>query len=154
MEPYDITRLPSDLPAWLSDRLLEPILYVEGGWEYWLQIDFPSWLDVKSGMQYDFRREVTVGSVRLDWLINDNSFNAEHWAVELKAQTHKYPMDRFVRAVKADLDKLSRLDRGAFEPLMVAAAIDETTYDALVTQLGFTDICQWGSQVAFVWRQP
>ncbi|HMS98175.1 MAG TPA: hypothetical protein PKA12_05490 [Saprospiraceae bacterium] len=138
MNPYNIDDLPKNLTAWLYARLLQPILYIEGGWEYWFQIDFPAWMDVVDKTQYDFRREVILPGVRLDWLINSNSIGQIPVAVEIKAQTHKYKNDVFEKDVMEDIEKLKGL-KGKYEKMMIAAVIDEKMKKRLI-ELGFTFI--------------
>lgn len=138
MSPYNIDDLPKNLTAWLYARLLQPILSIEGGWEYWFQIDFPAWMDTQYKTQYDFRREVTLPGVRLDWLINSNSMGQVPVAVEIKAQTHKYKNDVFEKDVLDDIEKLKGL-KGNYIKLMLAAVIDDKMKNRLI-QLGFTFI--------------
>lgn len=138
MQPYDIDDFPKNLTDWLYARLLKPILFIEGGWEYWFQIDFPAWVDIKYNVQFDFRREVTMPGVRLDWLINSNTMGKVPVAVEIKAQTHKYKNDVFEKDVLEDIDKLKQL-KGNYKKMMLAAVIDEKMKNRLI-QFGFTFI--------------
>jgi hypothetical protein len=74
MQAYNLDQLPINLNGWMNSRFLKPILNIEGGWEYWMQIDFLAWLDTSTGLQWDFRREVIENNVRLDWAVNTNSW--------------------------------------------------------------------------------
>lgn len=129
--------LGGDVYNWLGARLLEPILYIEGGWEYWLQIDFPAWLDVSTGQQYDFRREYTIENVRLDWMVNE-TVGGNVFAVNLKAQTTKYVTSKLVSDVKKDIAKLEQVkwQRPTLNCLEVVAVIDPAAEHEL-TNLGF-----------------
>ncbi|OON67518.1 hypothetical protein B0919_16945 [Hymenobacter sp. CRA2] len=73
MQQYHVDALATDIEKRMKTRFLSPILDIEGGWEYWIQIDFPVYLDVFHSTQYDFRREVAhmfgYGG-RLDWVLN------------------------------------------------------------------------------------
>lgn len=128
MEPYNLLELGTHLEAWKQMRLLAPVLSIEGGWESWLQVDFPVWLDVAFATQYDFRREVQEQGKRLDWIINSTTGRA---AVEIKAQTHKFPNSAFLAAVQGDVGKLAQL-AGFDHKLMLAAVIDDGLKDTLV----------------------
>ncbi len=133
MQPYDFNGLGPDIQNWMMSRFLEPILYIEGGWEYWIQIDFPAWLDNYHATQFDFRREVTgvLANARLDWLANSQGDEGQQTAVEIKAQTHKYQTAPFIRDVLADVRKLSGLNQN-YEKIMLAAVIDRDTVTALM----------------------
>ena len=63
----------------MDQRFLEPIADIEGGWEYWIQIDFPAWLDAYYVKQYDFRREVggIMPKARIDWVLNNQQEPAQ-----------------------------------------------------------------------------
>lgn len=151
MQPYDIfNSFQTDLQKWMKDRFLAPILNIEGGWEYWLQIDFPAWLDVNYNTQYDFRREVSgvVGGGRLDWLLNSQVAGSIPTAVEIKAQTHKYLNTRFKSDVKADVDKLSTLG-DQYKKIMLAAVIDNELYKEFKESQNFELLLQYQDIVAF-----
>jgi hypothetical protein len=149
VEPYDIERMPADLRAWMDARFLTPILNIEGGWENWMQIDFPTWLDAQTGRQLDIRREQPLERPggRVDWLINGTV------GVELKAQTHKTTRGRFLEGVREDVNKLSRwTDRGELETgIALAAAIDEHTRQALANG-GFVEWFRYADLVVFMVR--
>jgi hypothetical protein len=151
MERYNLQWLPGNLETWIGQRFLSPILDIEGGWEYWIQIDFPAWLDVYSNTQYDFRREQPIPGGRLDWLINSQVQPAAPGAIEIKAQTHKYQTSAFVQAVLADVAKLQNLGPGYATRFMLAAVIDQNAYDALVQNHGFFPLTQVQG-IAFVGR--
>jgi hypothetical protein len=153
MQAYDFNLFPNDLQNWMMTRFLDPILSIEGGWEYWIQIDFPAWLDVNYNTQYDFRREVTgiLPSGRLDWLVNSQGFGGQLTAVEIKAQTHKYQNTPFVQDVLKDIEKLSALDL-SYTKIMLAAVIDNGAYSILTTQYGFAPIAQYNDTVKFLAR--
>jgi hypothetical protein len=124
-----------DLQNWIGARFLAPILNIEGGWEYWIQIDFPCWLDVSFGVQFDFRREVAGVATggRLDWLINSQGVGGARTAVEIKAQTHKYLTATFLADIQRDINKLQTVGGGT-NRLMLAAACDDAAATALTTQ--------------------
>lgn len=136
MNPYDLNRLSSDLQDWIQARFIAPIVNIEGGWEYWIQIDFPCWLDVSFGVQFDFRREVSgIATGRLDWLINDAG--GTRTAVEIKAQTHKYLTAKFLADVQGDIVKLGTVANA--NKLMLAVAVDNAAATALRTA-GYLDL--------------
>ncbi|HEX2207616.1 MAG TPA: hypothetical protein VHG93_08020 [Longimicrobium sp.] len=137
MEPYDLDLLRHDLAAWMEARFLEPIAYVEGGWEYWIQIDFVAWLDNEKHTVYDFRREIPAQGGRLDWVIN-SGYPESLTAIEIKAQTPKYKTDAFVADVWADVVWLAGLDGFAHRG-MLAAAVDAKAAE-LLEGLGFQRI--------------
>lgn len=150
---YNFDSLMNDLGTWLDERLLEPILNIEGGWEYWIQIDFPAWLDTHYQTQYDFRREVTgiLQNGRIDWLVNSQQ-DPPHppTAVEIKAQTHKYLQNTFVTDVATDVNKLATLGAN-YNKVMLVATIDGPTYDSLIGQ-NFTELGRYQDKVAFLWK--
>lgn len=151
MQPYDFNSLPTDIQNWMGARFLNPILDIEGGWEYWVQIDFPAWLDVTKNAQYDFRREVrnVLQKGRLDWLVNSQGFGGQQTAVEIKAQTHKYQNSVFLKDVLKDIAKISTLGQG-YTKLMLAAVIDPTIYDVLTQQHQFVPIATYSDTVKFL----
>lgn len=151
MQAYDLNSISTDLQNWMTNRFLDPILDIEGGWEYWIQIDFPAWLDVNHSTQYDFRREVTgiLQRGRLDWLVNSQGFGGHLTAVEIKAQTHKYANNRFIPNVLEDVQKLSGLDQN-YKKIMLAAVIDSVADDTLTAQQGFVPIAQYSNTVKFL----
>ena len=148
VQTYNFENFSRDLSAWLRNRLLKPILYVEGGWEYWVQIDFPAWIDIRDNVQYDFRREVSgiLPNGRLDWLVNQNSSSPT--AIEIKAQTHKYPNSKFVTDVMNDVAKLSTLP-STYQKGVLAAVIDAGAYNSLI-QKGFKELFTLDTEVAFL----
>lgn len=150
MQAYDFNRIAADIEAWIGERLLEPILYFEGGWEYWVQIDFPAYLDVTHHAQFDFRREVAgiLPGARLDWLINSQVQPQNPIAVEIKAQTHKYRTADFLRDVQADVDKLQNLP-AQYAARMLAVAVDPNAVAQLVER-GFVALYQYQHEVAFM----
>lgn len=121
-----------NLKDWINNRFFEQIPFVEGGWEYWIQIDFVAWIDKKSGQQFDFRREVMLPGIRVDWFVNSNSKDIEinPTAIEIKAQTPKYLKDRFIADVQKDIEKLKMLP-DKYSKIMLAAVIDKSTAEAL-----------------------
>ncbi|MEQ6890451.1 hypothetical protein ABE957_17390 [Halomonas sp. CS7] len=151
LQAYDFSALSTDLQDWMARRFLEPIVNIEGGWEYWVQIDFPAWLDVNNATQYDFRREVTgvIQNARLDWLVNSQVPGGHVTAVEIKAQTHKYVNSRFLADVLSDVQKLSGLGRN-YNKLMLAAVIDPAVEETLTGQHGFVPVAQYGGTVRFL----
>ncbi|MCP5095869.1 MAG: hypothetical protein GY943_09975 [Chloroflexi bacterium] len=151
MQLYHFDTFPTDLQNWITNRFLEPILNIEGGWEYWIQIDFPAWIDVHYNTQYDFRREVSgvLPGSRLDWLVNSQVGGEQPTAVEIKAQTHKYLNNRFISDVLADVQKLSGLG-GNYKKIMLAAVTDPTVYNTLTGQHGFVPIAQYGNIVSLL----
>lgn len=156
MTPYDPNRLGTDIPMWMHNRFLQPILSIEGGWEYWLQIDFPAWLDNTYGVQYDFRREVVMRNPlgRIDWLINATLPGGHSEGVQLKAQTHKYLSNAFVTDVLEDYRKVDQWQRGGeiSRGAILAAAIDPGAVDQLVRHHGFMILSQYRDLVAFLIR--
>lgn len=155
MQDYNIfTSFKTDLDQWMKARFLEPILSIEGGWEYWLQIDFPAWLDVTKQNQYDFRREVSgvVEGSRLDWLLNSQVTGSTPTAVEIKAQTHKYLNTTFISNVKTDVDKLSTLG-DKYNKLMLAAVIDQKLYDEFEKNTNFELLLNQGTVAFFAWAK-
>jgi hypothetical protein len=138
MQPYDIANLPRDTASWLKVRFLAPILNVEGGWEYWIQIDFPCWLDTRGADPFDFRREYTLDHVRLDWIINA-TFGANMVAVNIKAQSHKYQTDRLLKDVTADVAKLKSIRDKNIARKMIVAVVDRAAEKAL-SEDGFKTI--------------
>lgn len=134
MIAYDATKLVDDLKAWMGQRFQPPILTVEGGWEYWMQIDFPAWLDVSRKQQFDVRREISLPTMRrLDWVFNSTLSGLQPWAVELKAQTSKYPSAQFVTNALADVAKLATLDAAKYpKRLSIAVTCDDNSYGELV----------------------
>lgn len=153
MKVYDVNKLGSNLKTWMGQRFLDPILNVEGGWEYWIQIDFPAWLDVYNNQQYDFRREVAgvVAGGRLDWLINSQISGKKQTAVEIKAQTPKYDSKKFLSDVETDLNKLSTLG-GAYRKIMLTAVTDGALKSELITRHDFVEMFTYGSSVTFMKR--
>lgn len=151
MQAYDFNSLATDLQDWMTNRFLEPILNIEGGWEYWVQIDFPVWLDVNNTTQYDFRREVmgVIQNARLDWLVNSQVNGGKVTAVEIKAQTHKYVNNRFIPDVLSDVQKLSGLGQN-YTKLMLAAVIDPVADSTLTEQHGFVPVAQYRDTVKFL----
>src|SRR5690606_13252116 len=141
---YNINMLPQDLTGWMQQRFLQPIVNIEGGWEYWFQIDFPAWLDFYYKRQFDFRREV-IGILpnggRLDWLVNSQGSDRILSAFELKAQTHKYQNDKFVDDVLSDVAKLNKLDQ-TYLKVTLAAVIDDNSENALI-QKNFAIIAKY-----------
>lgn len=134
LQPYFFfDKFTTDLQSGMEKRFLKQILNLEGGWEYWIQIDFPAWLDDRYQTQYDFRREVQLDNtnLRLDWLINSNFGDYMPVAVEIKAQTHKYETNNFIRDVKVDITKLDQLSVQYYK-LMLAAVIDGPTEEKLI----------------------
>lgn len=120
--PDDLYRT---LNAWLNSRYLRTISAVEGGWEYWIQIDYMSWLNLHN--TYDVRREVPIGGARADLFLN---FGAgigvpppqpfpPCW-IEIKAQGAKYLNEAFKKAVQADIDKMAALGAGCWQYMLVA----------------------------------
>ena len=153
MEAYDFNSLATDLQNWMTSRFLNPILDIEGGWEYWIQIDFPAWLDIYHKCQYDFRREVpgVLSNARLDWLVN-SQVGGQLTAVEIKAQTHKYLDDRFISEVLADVGKLAVLDHG-FHKIMLAAVISPSASARLTAehlQGRFVPIARFSDTIQFL----
>ena len=142
-----MNNLGGDVHNWLGARLLEPILYIEGGWEYWLQIDFPAWLDISTGQQYDFRREYTIGNVRLDWIVNE-TVGGNVFAVNLKAQTTKYVTSKLVSEVKKDIAKLEQVkrQRPTLNCREVVAVIDPAADQELI-RLGFARLITYRQRV-------
>lgn len=138
---YDVNGLPANLNTWMNQRFLMPILNIEGGWEAWMQIDFPAWLDTTYNQQYDFRREVPFVNPngRVDWLIN--SAHPPPTGVELKAQTHKYLTSTLLVDVAADVNKLTQWKASGqiTYALSIVAAIDPNAVQQL-SQRGFV---QW-----------
>lgn len=156
MQAYNLDALKGDLENWMMNRFLEPILYIEGGWEYWIQIDFPAWLDVEKTTQYDFRREVmgVLQNARLDWLLNSQVNQTQPIpikpiAVEIKAQTHKYLTSRFIQDVLGDVQKLSNLGEN-YTKLMLVAVIDNSSSDELIYNHNFKPITQYRDIVSFL----
>lgn len=140
LAPLDPEYLPGFLARWFPARMLEPILSVEGGWEYWIQIDFPAWLDVDTGQQYDVRREQPgPDGTRIDWVFNGISGGGPLTACELKAQSRTYTASSFTRAVAVDVAKLQLLSAPYQQRLMIAAVIDQAAYDGLIGD-GFVDL--------------
>ncbi len=152
MTGYNVNNLGSNLATWMNQRFLHPILNFEGGWEYWLQIDFPAWIEANSGQQYDFRREVSgvIAGGRIDWLINSNVSGKKQTAVEIKAQTPKYENNRFLSGVKTDIDKLSNLT-GAYRKIMLAAITDPALRSTLISH-DFAELFTYQESVAFMKR--
>ncbi len=130
-----------------------PILNLEGGWEYWVQIDFPPWLDITYNVQFDYRREVTgvlPGGGRLDWLINSQGVGGVLTAIEIKAQTHRYLTAAFVADVRADVAKLQTLGAG-YNRIMLAAVCDANAATILTQQDGFAPLVHFaGNAAAFL----
>jgi hypothetical protein len=122
--------LSRDLQTWMNDRFLSPILALNGGWEYWIQIDFPAYLDIMYSEQFDFQREIRVGNQRIDWIINSNIQDATNIAIEIKAQTKNYLTRDFMQAVQIDMNKLANLD-GNYRRFMLCAIIDESAKESL-----------------------
>ncbi len=152
MQTYNLTNLPTNLQGWMNTRFLEPILDIEGGWEYWMQIDFPAWLDSSTGQQWDFRREVPVGNVRLDWAINTTGLG-QKTGVNLKAQTPKYLTNKFLADVAIDVQKLQTLPNG-YNQLMIAAAVDNAAINTLTQTNGFVPMFQYNNEISFLYWQP
>lgn len=125
MKNYDIRRLGRDMDAWLQARFMSPILNIEGGWEYWIQIDFPCWLDAMADEPFDIRREYVESGVRLDWMMNATS-QMNMVAVNIKAQTHKYQTDRLLKDVRADVVKLEGIADRSIARKMIVAVVDRT----------------------------
>lgn len=131
MNPYDFfAHFTNDLQQWFAARFLPAILNFEGGWEYWMQIDFPAWLDGRDGVQYDFRREISAYGSRVDWLINSNSTNQVLVAVELKNQTAKTPNGTFVANIKGDIESLAKWP-DTYVKLSIVAAVDRAVVSDL-----------------------
>ena len=145
--PYEYRNLGTDLSNWLQARFIAPIINIDGGWEYWVQIDFPCWLDSTTGKQFDFRREVAGlypadPSARADWLINATSDERQAaspvTAVEIKAQTKSYVTSKLLRDVAADVTKLQTLqgrnvNGAAIETrIMLVAICDQSAQQPLV----------------------
>lgn len=156
LQAYDLNNLPNDLNTWMMNRFLEPILYIEGGWQYWIQIDFPAWLDVNNPIQYDFRREVAppeLPNIRLDWLLNSQIQNQKATAVEIKAQTHKYSNQKFITDVNSDVQKLNNNALAAYHKLVLAVVIAPEARDILIQQPNnFFEIVNHNNQVSFLVR--
>lgn len=151
MEPYILANLPADFGRWLAARFLKPILNVEGGWEYWIQIDFPSWLDAMTGRTFDFRREYTEGDVRLDWIVNA-TLGTNVTAINIKAQTHKYQTTRLLADVDKDVAKLRQLVGNTVARKMIVAVVDKSAYDALAGN-GYVQIYRApDDSFAILWR--
>jgi hypothetical protein len=148
MQAYNLDQLPINLNGWMNSRFLKPILNIEGGWEYWMQIDFPAWLDTSTGLQWDFRREVVENNVRLDWAVNTNSM-APRTAINLKCQTPKYLKSRFLSDVADDVTKLRSVGSTYATKLMIAATVDGDTRDQLVTN-GFNSLYKYETLVEFM----
>ena len=152
LQAYDFNSFATDLQNWMTNRFLSPILNIEGGWEYWIQIDFPAWLDVNYTTQYDFRREVTgvlPSGGRLDWLVNSQGYGGVLTAVEIKAQTHKYVNNRFISDVLGDVQKLKVLSQN-YNKIMLAAVIDPNVYNVLTGQHDFVPIASFSDTVKFL----
>jgi hypothetical protein len=138
MQPYDIAHLAKDMKDWLAARFMAPILYVEGGWEYWIQIDFPCWLDTGVAEPYDFRREYAVDGVRLDWIVNATA-GKKIVAVNIKAQSHKYLTSKLLADVNSDIVKLKSIKDKSIARKMIVAVVDQNAEQALL-QEGFKKI--------------
>lgn len=112
MSSYNPERLIFDLASWLPIRYQSSTSAVEGGWEYWIQIDFMSWLNLRG--LFDVRREVTLNGSRADLFLNLGAGIGvpplprfpPAW-VEIKAQGAKYLNDRFKLDVQADIAKMA-----------------------------------------------
>ena len=133
MEEYKILKsFGNDLSVWMEHRFQLPILSIEGGWEYWIQIDFPAWLDLYYSKQFDFRREFPYPNqnYRVDWLVNSEVVGPPRTYVEIKAQTHKYPNKKFISDVQKDYEKLKKLDK-KIAKITLAVVIDKGAFEGL-----------------------
>ncbi len=129
MVPYNfLKKFQTDLHGWFKERFLYPILDIEGGWEYWVQIDFPAYIDVSHNCQYNFRREISYNGIRVDWLINGETRNPI--AVELKCQTHKYLNRNFLSDVQKDIESLKQWPHD-YHKVSIAATVDPHVAEAL-----------------------
>ena len=129
MSLYKFMLLGQDLKLWMNLRMYPVIPYIEGGWEKWMQVDFPAYLDDRDGVQYEFRREYNIDNeFYLDWLVNESD-NNDSIAIELKCQSAKNFKNnkKFAEAVQNDIKKLQELQKikrfGHY--VMLAGAIDE-----------------------------
>lgn len=149
MEPYDVTMLTEHLGTWMDHRYLEPISSLEGGWESWIQIDFPALLDADTRRQFDFRREFAVPGVgRLDWVINSTVQGHPVAAVEIKAQSPKYLNSVFIPLVEADEARLSSLT-GFDRRIMLVAVIDQEVHTRLLAK-GFKEAARARNAVLLI----
>ena len=160
MKVYDFQNFEEDLEKWMHTRFLDPILNIEGGWEHWIQIDFPAWLDGEakskdpSAIPYDFRREVSIPSehVRLDWLVNSQPNSPViPTALEIKAQTPKYLNKNFVVNVRRDVTKLLDLDLDC-DKIMLIAVIDDRT-STYFTERGFDTLLVYNDALHFLMKK-
>lgn len=125
MNSYNPAHLATDLATWMKARFQPATSAVEGGWEYWIQIDFMSWLNTQAVL--DVRREVQIGASRADLFLNYGTGIGvaplpafpQCW-VEIKAQGAKYPNDTFVADVQADIDKMAAGGAGCKQYMLVA----------------------------------
>jgi len=106
-------RLVGYFPAWAAARMYRPVLYIEGGWEGWLQADFLAWCNTVHDT-FPIRRECSEPFAatlehrrKVDWILNSDSTDRDRrFCIELKAQGTKYLQSDFVADVMRDLDKL------------------------------------------------
>lgn len=156
MKEYKISEsFGKDLSKWMTQRFQLPILSIEGGWEYWIQIDFPAWLDLNYSTQFDFRREFRYPdqNYRVDWLVNSQVSGPSRTYVEIKAQTHKYPNKNFILDVQKDYEKLAKLDK-KIAKITLAAVIDQGAFEGLERNK-FKQIAFWrprNDKVSFLSR--
>ena len=104
------TNLSNDLKNWTLLRMYPQIPLSMGGWESWMQIDFPAYL-LSQSPHIDVVREQKYGmdQQRVDWKFN-GSFNVtKQAAVEIKVQSKQTLQDtQFKQQVVNDLVKLDR----------------------------------------------
>ncbi|MEL7533413.1 MAG: hypothetical protein AAFN10_19020 [Bacteroidota bacterium] len=146
--PYVIQDFNKDLQGWITNRFLPTIPDVEGGWEYWIQIDFIAFIDAIYKIQFDFRREVPIDGGRLDWLINSNTQDAVPYAVEIKAQTPKYLAAKLLKDVADDIKKLESLGP-KYRRIMLVAIIDQDTQEQLVAKRPFEAVAKSPTMTLF-----
>lgn len=160
LQRYSIEQdLPTAIPNWMHTRFLKEILDLVGGWEHWIQIDLPAWLDNTSGHQYDFQREATIhgfGKKRFDWLINaQQDPPIIPTVVEIKAQTPRYIDSVFISDVYRDFAKLSELGDGYKKYVLLAVMSPEI--QKWCEARNFTALYIWrdqqGGDVAFFLSQ-
>jgi|GEM_PF-5390651 len=150
MNSYNPAHLPNDLNVWLQSRYMSTISAVEGGWEYWMQIDFMAWLNTRQKDPYDVRREVPMGPYRADLFLNRGPDGEEPalrvfppcW-VEIKAQGAKYLNEKFKVDVQADIDKMAGAGVPCEQYMLVALSDGNLTRDPMFAR---------GSGYGFVWQ--
>ena len=131
-----LTNFNDDLQEWMEHRFLNPILIQGDGWESWIQIDFPAYLDTRDEKRYDIRPGYPITEQNhLAWLINSR-IDGQPSAIEIKAQTYKTPTDIFLQAVKNDVKVLKTLGG---QRIMLCAVADPGAAEKLEQQ-GFERI--------------